>query len=105
MDKDEAIQKLSELCQELMDIISSLKDENSFLTDTIVNANLGKITEERRTLQLQMSRMEEDARKISKEANAAKIEYEQKIRKVNSLLKDIKFKQDNINTCINFTFL
>ncbi len=57
MTNEKAIETLTQLCQEAFealeecdDTINKLKEHNQFLTDTIVNNNLGKITAERRRL-------------------------------------------------------
>ena len=42
MDYNEQINKLTETRQDLMDMMNELKDENTFLTDTIVNAKTDK---------------------------------------------------------------
>ncbi len=50
MTSEETIEALVQSCNDLMKMVEKLKNENQFLTDTIINNNLGKITCERRQI-------------------------------------------------------
>lgn len=108
MNKDETINKLTEACLELMQLINDCNDtiveldeENTFLTETIINSKMSKITTERRQIQAKLNKTEAASKNAISEANAIKSEYEQKLDKIAILIKDVKAKQDNIDTYIN----
>lgn len=101
MDASETIQKLTEACQDLMQMVNELKEENTFLTDTICNQKMGKITTERRQLLARANQAESDSKTAIAEANTIKSEYEHKLDKIIILIKDVKSKQSDIDAYID----
>ncbi len=94
MTKDKAIAILIKSNEEFMEIISFLKEENDFLTDTIVKNNLGEIKNERLYLHKKMAQVESEAKLSLDRANSIKNEYSEK-------LHDVQAKQNNIDQYID----
>ena len=90
--------KVNEKYSEALDVLDK---ENKFLTDTLLNAKLGKTTTERRTLQAKIIQIQTESDKIKQEAYTVKSEYEQKLDKITFMIKDIKSKQDDIDSYID----
>jgi hypothetical protein len=101
MTHDEAIENLLECCDEYEEIISQLQEENSFLTETIEKNNLDKIVSERRSLLDDIKQQELTSELKTKNAEAIKMEYSNKLNELNERLSDVKAKQDNIDSYID----
>lgn len=90
--------KVNEKYSEALDVLDK---ENKFLTDTLLNAKLGKITTDRRTLQAKIIQVQTESDKIKQEAYTVKSEYEQKLDKIAFMIKEVKSKQDDIDSYID----
>ena len=82
-------------------MVNELKDENSFLTDTICNSKLGKITTERRELLAKIEQTNASSQRIKSEDLAMKSEYGKKLDKITILIQDVKAKQSDIDSYID----
>ena len=89
MTENEAIESLINSSNELLDIISKLKEENSFLTDTIVKNNLGELVSERKKMNVAMQKIKHQADKDIESANCIKGEYFQRLSEVIAKQRDI----------------
>ncbi len=89
MTENEAITSLINSSNELLDIISTLKEENAFLTDTIVKNNLGELVNDRKRLNAEMQIIKHQADKDIESANCIKGEYFQRLSEVIAKQRDI----------------
>ena len=95
MTYNEAIEKLLDSCANYENLVKLLKEQNAFLTDTIVKHNLGKINEERKSLYNSISRIKKEAAFALKNADSESI-YSEELEAEPS-----NKKQDDINTYID----
>ena len=107
MSAEEDVIQLAEACQTLIDMVNQcndtideLKQENTFLTDTIIQSKLCQITVERRELKDRMKKIKEDSDCVLEEANAIRSGYETKLGRVSAILKDVKTKSDDLDAYI-----
>lgn len=68
--------KVNEKYSEALEVLDK---ENKFLTDTLLNAKLGKTVTERRNLQAKVLQVQAEADRIKQEAYDIKSEYESKL--------------------------
>jgi prefoldin subunit 5 len=92
MTYDEAIESLLNTCDDLEETIEQLQEENAFLADTIVKHNLDEIVSERRALLDDIKQRELAAELKTKNAEAIKAEYLNKLNELNERLSDVKAK-------------
>ena len=85
------------LCSETID---KLEKENQFLTDTILQKKLGKITEERRSLLEKMRKTKEKSERELKEAQEIRNEYDSKLEKVSKITKQALYEKESLDKCI-----
>lgn len=90
MDNEDIAKMLYSSCEELISVIQDLQEENTILTDAIINANLGKTAQKYRVAEKNLS-----------EAKNIRNEYEERLNKVIALFTDIKQKQENIDAFID----
>lgn len=96
-----ALKEANEIIDNYKQTIDELSDENSFLTDTITINKLGKITTERRDMQMNMFRMQAESEKAVSDAKKTVKEYNSKLDEINRTAADVKDKQKKINTYID----
>ena len=101
MTDDEVIEKLTQYCEELLEIAEGLKEENEFLAETIIKHNMGEIIEEREELLTKMKQNEDKAEQSIREANEIKLEYKQKNDKLIVMYTDARTKQANLDFYID----
>ena len=108
MDVNEIIEQLTEALQQAMEVqdkysaaLDEMDKENKFLADTIVQNQLGRITEERRKLLVKMEQTNASSQKIKSDALAMKSEYGKKLDKITILIQDVKAKQSDIDSYID----
>ncbi len=92
--------KSIQMQKEMQDLIDELVTENNFLSDTITANKLGKITIERRDLQLQMQRIQKEADKKLSEAKKIRSKYEQVTSEIENIKNRISDKEENIDKYI-----
>ena len=97
----DALNECIEIQDQLSEALTECENENTFLTETIVNNNLGLIVTERRELLSKNRDIKYDADKAINEANAIKNEYSQRLDKIAKMIKDVSNKQSSIDKCID----
>ena len=97
----EAIERLLKSCADYESLVKQLKDQNAFLTETIEKQNLGKINKERKSLYENMNQAKKKAALALKNADLTKSQYLEKLKKVESLNKILKDKQNNLDMYID----
>lgn len=90
------LEKAKELQAQYTSIITKLKEENDFLTETITTNKLGKIASERRELKAKVR----DLRFENQQAHAIKAEYEEKLTAINCRSKSLDSLQIQIEAHI-----
>ncbi len=96
-----ALKEANETIDNCKQTIDELSDENSFLTDTITANNLGKITTERRDMQMNMFRIQTESEKAVSDAREIVKKYNSKLNEINRTAADVKDKQKNLNAYID----
>ncbi len=96
-----ALKEANETIDNCKQTIDELSGENSFLTDTITTNNLGKIRTERRTMQMNMSRMQTENEKAVSDARKIVKKYNSKLDEIYRTAADVKDKQKNLNAYID----
>lgn len=107
MEFEKDIMELLEILDDAINIqdeyakaIEALEQENQFLTETIANNKLNKAASERRELQSQMKEIQSSSEETLKKAQDIKDEYEQKLEKIATIMRDVEIKQHNVDTYI-----
>ena len=107
MEFEKDIMELLEILDDAINIqeeyakaIEALEQENQFLTETIANNKLNKAASERRKLQSQMKEIQSSSEETLKKAQDIKDEYEQKLEKIATIMRDVEIKQHNVDTYI-----
>ena len=105
---DEVVQKMinalteaKAVQEEYLAALEKLESENDFLAETITHNNLGKIVVERKKLLAENRAIKSNAESSLKEARCIRSEYEQKLDKITSLIKDVALKQSDIDSYID----
>lgn len=89
------------IINDLLEALEEAAAENDFLSQTIVNNNIGAITEERRKLLAETKDAKENANKEIIKAEKIREEYDAKLKEINKLLKEVNTKTEEINKYID----
>ncbi|MCR4648716.1 MAG: hypothetical protein K5776_06530 [Lachnospiraceae bacterium] len=96
----ERLQECVNIQKQQQEIIGELQAENNLLSSTITNKELGKINEERRSLQQKMFICESRQRKAEQDLQDFQNEYSADYNELQERLNDVKSKQGNIRKYI-----
>lgn len=104
-DRDELIIKLKQaesILKRQQAAIAELRSENNLLSSTILNKEMGKISEERRQLRKEIRECKANESRAYNELQTYKDEYTDKYDELIERLQDVKSKQTDIDDYIAF---
>ncbi len=96
-----ALKDAIEVQQRYSEMLDKLTEENQFLTETITQNNLGRLSTERRKLIEENREIKVSSDKALRDAKRIRSEYEYKLDKIADITKDILSKQEDINKYID----
>ena len=106
-EQEQLIVEMTEALQEAIDVqekysekLDELAEENSFLSETILQNKLGRITLERKALIEKMEYAETNSKERLREAKEIQQEYNEKLKEVIKLNKELKNKVNHIDDYI-----
>ncbi len=106
-EQEQLIVEMTEALQEAIDVqekysekLDELAEENSFLSETILQNKLGRITLERKALIEKMEYAETNSKERLREAKEIQQEYNEKLKEVIKLNKELKSKVNHIDDYI-----
>ena len=98
---DSNTKKLMDACQELIDAVSELKQENLFLAECVTNLNNGKYVRERKLLLEEVEAKEEALASRAEEVRRAEARLKQEEKKVETRKQTVESREKEFDQFIS----